>query len=282
VTAEPAAAARVTASAGSPIGADPTGPLPLPPGLHIAGAPAALARVWPALAPLQPVAWQADGLVCAPRAGGEQAGAALRRCPVPVTHLERVPGWPDPPAAWLGGWYLRSPGHAAAPPGVRELLVTPGEGFGPVGHVTTAMCLAALARLPRGPALDVGCGAGLLTQAWLRLGRGPVRAVDLDPGAVAHARACLAAAGLAGTAELRAAPAEALAPGVGGAVLLANLPLAGHLALDACMHAHPRAAVLSGLRPGQGRRVADLYRARGLRVQAVVRRGGWECWVMSG
>jgi len=282
VTAGPAAAARRTASAGSPIAADPTAPAAPPPGLRVPGTPATLASVWPALAALQPVLWEPAGLVCAPRAGGEEAAAALARCPVPLAHLAHVPGWPDPPAAWLGGWYVRSPAHAPAPPGVGELVVVPGEGFGPAGHVTTAMCLAALGRLPARPALDVGCGAGLLTQAWLRLGRGPVHAVDLDARAVAHARACLAAAGLAGAAEVRTASAEALAPHAGGAVVLANLPLAGHLALHACMHARPAAVVLSGLRPGQGGRVAALYRDRDLRVAAVARRAGWECWVMTG
>ena len=233
------------------------------------------------VAPLQPVAWTADGVLCSPRPGGAEAARALTRLPVPVRACDTVPGWPDPPAGWIAGWYLRSPGHVPAPAGVRELVVVAGEGFGPGAHATTAMCLAALDRLPPGPALDIGCGAGLLTQAWLRLGRGPVHALDLDPGALAHARACLEAAGLAG-AVLEAGPAERLAPRTAGAIVLANLPLAGHLAFDACMHACPRALVLSGLRPGQGRRVAAAHRLRGARVRAVARRGGWECWVMHG
>ena len=40
--------------------------------------------------------------------------------------------------------------------------------------------------LPAGAALDVGCGSGLLAQAWAALGRGPVLACDLDPRALAR------------------------------------------------------------------------------------------------
>lgn len=253
---------------------------PPPPGLLVPGDPAALARLFPLIAPLQPTGWTADGLVCAPRAAGE---------PSPRPHpalgavrLDRVPGWPTPPSLWLGGWYVRSPGHAAGPPGVRELVVVPGDGFGPAGHVTTGLCLAALGGLPDAAAVDVGCGAGLLTQAWLRLGRGPVLAVDLDPAAVAQTRASLAACGLGDRAEVRRGPAEHAAGDLGGRVLLANLPAAAHHDLHACMHAPPLAAVLSGLRPGQGAAVAGLYRRRGLRACAAHRRAGWECWVLAG
>ena len=94
---------------------------------------------------------------------------------------------PGRPSRWLGGWYLRSPAHAPAPAGVRELVQAPGEGFGPAAHATTAMCLEGVEALPAGPALDAGCGSGLLAQAWARLGRGPVLACDLDPRALDQA-----------------------------------------------------------------------------------------------
>ena len=53
--------------------------------------------------------------------------------PSPTARSRASPGWPDPPARWVAGWYLRSPAHAPAPAGVRELLQAPGEGFGPAG-----------------------------------------------------------------------------------------------------------------------------------------------------
>jgi ribosomal protein L11 methyltransferase len=244
----------------------------------VEGDPAALAAAFPALCALQPVGRAAGGLVCAPRAAPELAGPALATCPLPHRALARVPGWPDPPARWLAGWYLRSPAHAPAPAGLRELVQAPGEGFGPAGHATTAMCLEALEALPAGAALDAGCGSGLLAQAWARLARGPALACDLDPRALDQAARSLAAAGLAGRVELRRAALRALPAGaIAGRVLLANLPLAAHRELLGRIGAPPRAALLSGLRPGEAPAVAAAYRALGLEPAARAEAGGFAC-----
>jgi ribosomal protein L11 methylase PrmA len=90
----------------------------------------------------------------------------------------------------------------------------------------------------------------------------------------------MAAAGLAGDITLVQGPAERLAR-VAGHVVMANVPERVHRTLLACMHAPPVAAVLSGLRPGQGSEVARGYRRLGLRVRGVSRRGGWECWSLA-
>jgi Ribosomal protein L11 methyltransferase (PrmA) len=263
-------------------GPQPNGAPALPPGLVVEGAPGTIAAAFAALCPLQPVRIDPGGLVCAPRAAPELAAPALARCPLPVRPLERVPGWPAPAAAMVAGWYRRSPDHAPAPAGVRELVQAPGEGFGPGDHPSTAMCLEALDALSPGPAVDAGCGSGLLAQAWARLGRGPVLALDLDPRALDQAARSLAAAGLAGRVRLRLGPAEALAPGeLAGAALLANLPAAAHRGLLARIGRPPRAAVLSGLRPGEAGPVADGYRALGLAPRAVARAGGFVCLTMA-
>jgi hypothetical protein len=244
----------------------------------VEGTPPALAAAFPALCALQPVARAPGGLVCAPRAAPELAAPALAACPLPHRALARVPGWPDPPARWLAGWYLRSPAHAPAPAGVRELLQAPGEGFGPAAHATTAMCLEALESLPPGPALDAGCGSGLLAQAWARLGRGPALAVDLDPRALDQAARSLAAAGLAGRVRLRRAALGALPAGaIAGRVVLANLPVAAHRELLGRVGAPPRAAVLSGLRPGEAGPVEAAWRAHGLEPAGRAERGGFAC-----
>jgi hypothetical protein len=249
----------------------------------VAAPRAALARAFGALAALQPVAWAAAGLVCAPRAAPELAGPALAACPFPVEPLAEPPGWPAPAAAFVAGWYRRSPAHAPAPAGIRELIQAPGSGFGPGDHPTTAMCLAALLALPPGPAVDVGCGSGLLAQAWARLGRGPVWALDADPGAVAQAGRSLRAAGLAGAVELWRGPLERLGPGdLADRVLLANLPVAAQGALLGRIGSPPRAALLSGLRPGEAAPLVARYRALGLRPRAAARRGRWECWTLVG
>jgi len=248
----------------------------------VEGTPARVAGAFAALCPLQPVRMAAAGLVCAPRAAPEAAARALARCPLPVRALGAVPGWPDPPAAMVAGWYRRSPAHAPAPPGVRELVQARGEGFGPGDHPTTAMCLEALEALGPGPAVDAGCGSGLLAQAWARLGRGPVLACDLDPRALDQAARSLQAAGLAGRVRLRRGPVEALAPDeLAGAALLANLPAAVHRALLGRIGRAPRAAVLSGLRPAEAPAIADGYRSLGLVVRRRERRGGFVCLTLA-
>jgi len=253
----------------------------LPPGLLVCAPPVALARAFPALAPLQPVRLGAEGLICAPRAAPEIAGPALAACPLPHRPLDAVPGWPDPPSAWVAGWYRRSPAHLPAPHGVRELLQVPGRGFGPHDHPTTALCLAALPSLPAGPALDAGCGSGLLAQAWARLGRGSVLAVDADPAAVDHARHSLRAAGLDTAVRverglLERLPDEALAE----RVLLANLPAVAQTALLARLPGPPPGALISGLRPGEAAPLVRGYRRLGLRAVAVARRARFERWTL--
>lgn len=252
----------------------------LPPGLLVEGTPAEIRGHFPALCPLQPVRVSAGGLVCAPRSAPDLAAAALAGCPLPLRPLPAVPGWPDPPSQMVGGWYRRSPGHLPAPPGVRELVQVPGEGFGPAGHATTAMCLAAIDDLPGGAAVDAGCGSGLLTQAWVALGRGPVLAVDLDGRAIDQAARSLAVAGRGGPVTLRRGPLGGLTGGeLAGRVVLANVPAAAHRELLGRVDgdAPPRAAVLSGIRP---RDVADLgaaWAALGLPTVAVADGGGFCC-----
>lgn len=219
------------------------------------------------------------GVLCAPRCAPEEAAAALGRLTWPAEPVRHVPGWPDPPAAMVGGWYRRSPGHLPAPAGVRELVQVPGEGFGPAGHVTTAMCLRALDPLPPGPAVDAGCGSGLLAQAWAALGRGPVLAVDVDPHAIRHAAASLEAAGLAGAVTVRQAPLASLTAGeLAGRTVLANVPSPAQQALLAAARgAPPAAVVLSGIRPADVDALRDAWEARGLRHDAEWDRGGFAC-----
>lgn len=252
----------------------------LPPGLRVEAPPARIRDAFAALCALQPVAHDADGLVCAPRSAPELAASALAACPLPTRPLDRVPGWPDPAAQMVAGWYRRSPAHVAAPEGLRELVQAPGEGFGPIGHATTAMCLRAIDALGPGPALDAGCGSGLLGQAWVALGRGPVLAVDLDPRALDHAARSLAAAGRAGTVRLRRGPLAALGPDeLAGRAVLANVPPGAHRALLERIDPArpPRAGVLSGVRPGEADALGEAWRALGLEVVDREDAGGFVC-----
>lgn len=179
----------------------------------------------------------------------------------------------------MAGWYRRSPGHARAPAGVPELVQVDGEGFGLGDHATTEMCLELLSEVPDGPAIDAGCGSGLLAQAWAASDRGEVLAVDLDPRAVAQTRRSAEAAGRAAKMSFRTAPLEALDPAdLAGRVLLANIPPPAH---DALLHGIEdvtvRAVLISGVRVGEGREVAERYALHGLRETARSEREGWEC-----
>jgi ribosomal protein L11 methyltransferase len=227
------------------------------------------------------MAWTAEGLVCAPRLGGPAAARALADCPFaaePITH----PGpWPDSVAALVAGWYRRSDQHAPAPAGVRELIQVAGDGFGPADHPTTAMCLAALDLLPAAAAVDVGCGSGLLTQAWVRRWSLPVLAIDLDPAAIAQTRASLQRAACSDRVEVRRQPVQGLsALDLTGRVVFANIPVAAHAALLARYADPPRAVVVSGLRPDEAPDIVRAYRRLGLRHTRAARRGRFDCHVL--
>ena len=255
----------------------------LPAGLLVRADHASIARVFGALVPLQPVAWTDDGLICAPRLAPEAAAVAVAACPLPTVPAHVASGrFPDSPAAMVSGWYRRSDAHAPAPPGVRELVQVAGEGFGPGGHATTAMCLAAIDHLTPLPAVDVGCGSGLLTQAWVRLHAMPVHALDLDPAAIRQCAASLRAAELDRQVTLTRGPVEALPQSeFAGCVLLANIPADAHRALLRHLgRAVPSAVVASGLRPVEATGIVAAYRRLGLRHIRAMRRGRFDCHVL--
>ncbi len=73
-------------------------------------------------------------------------------------------------------------------PGDIVLELEPGMAFGTGSHQTTRLCLQLLERhFAGGPALDLGCGSGILAIAAALLGAEPVLGVDIDAQAVAVA-----------------------------------------------------------------------------------------------
>ena len=80
-----------------------------------------------------------------------------------------------------------------APPDEQAVVVRldPGIAFGTGTHPTTRLCLAWLdtTLLPGASVLDYGCGSGILAIAAAKLGAGTVVGVDIDPQALAAARA---------------------------------------------------------------------------------------------
>jgi ribosomal protein L11 methyltransferase len=88
---------------------------------------------------------------------------------------------------WVG------PPWEASPEDAIPVVIDPGRAFGTGAHATTRLCLELLAAEERGSLLDVGCGSGVLGIAAVKLGFGPVIALDADEVAVettaANARA---------------------------------------------------------------------------------------------
>jgi ribosomal protein L11 methyltransferase len=103
---------------------------------------------------------------------------------------EVADGWQD---AWRefhhpvrqGRIWVAPPWRAdAAPDDCLAVIIDPGRAFGTGGHGSTRAALELLQRLAPSPALDLGCGSGVLSIAAMRLGFGPLQAFDHDPLAV--------------------------------------------------------------------------------------------------
>ena len=86
-------------------------------------------------------------------------------------------------------------------PGLRELVIDPGQAFGTGAHATTRLCLELLLALAAAGAerpglIDLGCGSGVLAIAAAALGYGPVLAFDHDQLSVTAAAHNAAANGV--------------------------------------------------------------------------------------
>ncbi len=107
----------------------------------------------------------------------------------PAADLESEPvqdGWAERwrehhRAARVGRLWIGPPWLDPEPDPV---VIDPGHAFGTGAHGSTRAALELLQRIGPGPALDLGCGSGVLTIAALRLGFGPIQAFDIDPLAV--------------------------------------------------------------------------------------------------
>jgi ribosomal protein L11 methyltransferase len=74
--------------------------------------------------------------------------------------------------------YVRPPWEPARDD-LMDLVIDPGQAFGTGAHHTTRLCLELLAEEPpRGGAMDLGCGSGVLAIAAAKLGWSPVAGVD--------------------------------------------------------------------------------------------------------
>lgn len=155
-----------------------------------------------------------------------ERGTAIR-ARFPSARTDPVqPGWEE---AWkafhrscLVGSLWIGPPWEEPPASMPAVIIDPGRAFGTGAHPTTRLCLELLGGLEPRSVLDCGCGSGVLAIAAARLGCPAVTAVDLDPAAIAAARANARANGV----RIRVQQADVLADPLPPAdAALANLEL---------------------------------------------------------
>jgi ribosomal protein L11 methyltransferase len=172
-----------------------------------------------------------------------------------------------------------------APPspedGRRLVVIEPGRAFGTGGHATTRGCLELLERvLAAGAvahALDVGTGSGILAIAAARLGAATVSAIDVDPDAVAAARANALRNGVADRVRVEVASPEVWA-GPPAALVLANLLGADLVALAPVLarcSAIPSGLIAGGLLVHEVPVVVASFVPEGFALVELVEREGW-------
>ncbi|MFH1061007.1 MAG: 50S ribosomal protein L11 methyltransferase [Pseudomonadota bacterium] len=168
-----------------------------------------------------------------------------------------------------------------------EIVIDPGQAFGTGQHESTLLCLKRIERqaerqgLP-GLLLDVGCGTGILGLAFLLLGGGRARAIDLDPLAVEATRHN---AGLNGVAERMQADATPLEAVEGRYPLItANLTAKDLEAVAAGLAARLAPGgelITAGLLVGQIDQVRRAFEAQGLKLIEQDSLAGWAGLVMG-
>jgi ribosomal protein L11 methyltransferase len=151
--------------------------------------------------------------------------------------------------------------HAVPDPDAISIRLDPGLAFGTGSHPTTKACLRWLERrVVRGArVLDYGCGSGILAIAAMKLGAGDALGVDIDPGALAAARANAARNGAAARFLDSHAPLDFTAD-----LVVANLLANPLRVLAPVLAAHCRAGgrvALAGILAAQAQGVAEAYAA---------------------
>jgi ribosomal protein L11 methyltransferase len=183
---------------------------------------------------------------------------AVRGDEVPDDWTERWKRFHAP--VLVGGTvYVRPPWEEpAVRPGVREVVIDPGQAFGTGAHPTTRMCLELLLGLRRtGSFADLGCGSGVLAIAAAKLGFDPVSAWDADRAAVsatlANARDNGVVLDRVERLDLRSRPAPA------ADTVAANLMRPLLLRVAELIDNRPGALIVSGLLDHEADEVASAF-----------------------
>lgn len=162
-----------------------------------------------------------------------------------------------------------------------RVLIEPGRAFGTGSHATTRACLELLerdlAREPSARAVDVGTGSGILAIAAARLGVRAVTALDVDPDAVAAARANAARNGVGDRVRVELARLEEW-PGPPAGLVLANLlgrALVSLAPVLARCVAAPGRLIAGGLLVHETPMVVAAFVPEGFALVEIVEHEGW-------
>ncbi|MGO9569321.1 MAG: 50S ribosomal protein L11 methyltransferase [Desulfomonilaceae bacterium] len=169
--------------------------------------------------------------------------------------------------------------------GKREvIIVEPAEAFGTGTHETTRGCLVLLeealeklAKVSDSPSLlDVGCGSGILGIAGVKMGAGPVLAVDNDPVAVEAAGKNALLNLVNEKLQLKCAPVKDLAGRYD--IVIANLdPMTLAANRDKLVSLSGRFLIVSGVPLDQWDGIRNLFVSRDLVLGREIMQSEWGC-----
>ncbi len=215
--------------------------------------------------------------------------AAAGKALVAVTHSYVADDWAD---RWrefhrplvLGDRLVVRPPWEPPQDTALDLVIDPGRAFGTGAHATTRLCLELLLDIPdwREPALDLGCGSGVLAIAAAKLGFAPVLALDYDQLAVDATRENAAVNGVSALIDVRRFDLrEQRVPAA--PLVLANL--LRPLLLAWCERIEPgqhRWIIASGLLSTETEEIATAFAQRGYAQIRRMQRGEWAALLLGG
>jgi ribosomal protein L11 methyltransferase len=167
--------------------------------------------------------------------------------------------------------------------GERVIKIEPGTAFGTGEHETTRLCLNLMPEVYGKDVLDVGCGSGILGVSAAILDAAGVYMCDLDPSAVASAKANAALNGV--TERIKAEQADLLQNSdKKGDVIFANITadILIRLSKDIVNHLKPHGKlVLSGIIHSRLKDVTAAYASAGLKLSEHKTDGDWDALAYS-
>jgi len=167
----------------------------------------------------------------------------------------------------------------------KTLVIPAGAAFGTGEHATTAMSLRLLEQLSRklSPGwrlLDLGTGSGILALAARKLGATKVIGIDIDPRAIATAKANAKANKITG-ADFRVAEVRDCCQRKRSDVVTANLFSAVLLEILPELH-EARWLICSGVLRSQEEEVVRAALRSGFDIERIRRRGKWVALLCNG